>query len=360
MSGVADRSDADGRVQRAELIARIFPEGLPRLWCPPLAHYGSSGALDRERQKLHFLQMCSHVGAFLVPGSTTDGWELTRPERAELLADILRWADELGVRVLIGALHAESAVAAEMIAEVLESGGVPSSNGQWDWTGPVCGFAICPPRRSGLSQQEIGDGLARVLALGVPTALYQLPQVTQNEMSPELVCELARRFPNFFLFKDSSGTDTVANAGLDYGGVWMVRGAESDYHRWLKASGGPYDGFLLSTANCFAPQLNEIIAAAASGQADRAEQLSRPITELVSAVFSLVAKVPQGNAFANANKAIDHWLAFGPAADEIAPPYLRGGVPMPAAVISETGRLLRQHRLMPAEGYWIESIQRQP
>ena len=40
------------------------------------------------------------------------------------------------------------------------------------------------------------------------------------------VAALAGEFPNFILFKDTSGADRVAQSGLDLGGVFMVRGAE--------------------------------------------------------------------------------------------------------------------------------------
>ena len=78
-----------------------------------------------------------------------------------------------------------------------------------------------------------------MLGLGYPIALYQLPQVTENEITPETVAELASRFPNFYLFKDTSGEDRVALADLDLQGVFLVRGAEGQYHQWPRAVGGP-------------------------------------------------------------------------------------------------------------------------
>lgn len=66
----------------------------------------------------------------------------------------------------------------------------------------------------------------------------QLPQVTRNQMSPELVARLARQFAHFLLFKDTSGRDRVAVSGLDFTGVFLVRGMEGEYARWLKAGDG--------------------------------------------------------------------------------------------------------------------------
>src|SRR5207245_10667771 len=98
-----------------------------------------------------------------------------------------------------------------------------------------------------------------MLQSGMPIARHQLPQITLNEMHPELVATLARQFPNFILFKDTSGADHVALSGQKLENVFLVRGAEGDYIRWLKAAKGPYDGFLLSTANCFARQFHQLI-----------------------------------------------------------------------------------------------------
>src|SRR5205085_5822144 len=63
----------------------------------------------------------------------------------------------------------------------------------------VCGFAICAPRGQAVLQQDMERGLTPILELGIPVALYQLPQVTQNEIGPELISNLAERFPNFIL-----------------------------------------------------------------------------------------------------------------------------------------------------------------
>ena len=60
----------------------------------------------------------------------------------------------------------------------------------------------------------------------MPMAIYQLPRVTQNELSPELARGLGSRFENFILFKDTSGTDRVALSGNSWDRVFLVRGAE--------------------------------------------------------------------------------------------------------------------------------------
>ena len=74
-------------------------------------------------------------------------------------------------------------------------------------------FCRVPSAGRLVTQLEMDAALSDVLSLGLPTAMYQIPQVTENVMRPELVASLARRFGNFILFKDSSGADDVAKDG---------------------------------------------------------------------------------------------------------------------------------------------------
>jgi hypothetical protein len=230
----------------------------------------------------------------------------------------------------------------------------------------VAGYTVCAPAGAERTQEEIEDGLSRVLALGHPTTIYQLPQVTRNTISPETVARLAARFENFVLFKDSSGTDTVA---LAYGGdaspvsgrrVFLVRGAEGDYGKWLKENGGPYDGYLLSTANCFAAELARIVDASTSGTSDAPEikELAASVSGCVVEAFAAVAGIDApGNAFTHANKAMDHFMAYGPDAplDSDVLPVLYGGVRLPQSVLRSVRETLHRWGRMPSVGYWEDS-----
>ena len=215
----------------------------------------------------------------------------------------------------------------------------------------ICGFAVCPPRGATATQAELEAALTRLLSLQVPLALYQLPQVTQNEMSPELVQTLARKFPHFILFKDTSGKDHVANSGRDLNGVFLVRGMEGDYARWPKTGGGPYDGFLLSAANSFGRQLHELGQNLQAGRAAEARAFSTRLSSLIDKMFALVRELPDGNQFANAGKAIDHFYAHGPRAAALPPPRLHSGRTLPPSVIQGAAELLERFQLMPQRGY---------
>jgi dihydrodipicolinate synthase/N-acetylneuraminate lyase len=197
----------------------------------------------------------------------------------------------------------------------------------------------------------MAEALDCVAERGLPLALYQLPQMTGNEMSAETVQAMAARQAGFYLFKDTSGKDRVAQSRLDFDGVFLVRGAEGDYARWPKSAGGPYDGFLLSTANAFARELDSILSLLDQGRRSDAEALAARVSRAVAGCFELVRAFPTGNAFTNANKVLDHLMAHGENGVCRQPPLLYSGVRLPPAWIERAAALLRQNDLMPATGY---------
>jgi len=340
-------------VERRKWLARFLPGGIPALWCPLITHYDRDGAIDQTRVSAHLRHLSPYVKGFLIPGSTGDGWELSDAETRRLLEVVIEQITKLNLHLLVGALKTEAEAALRAIWDMIDRMEARADD-NWENSlaqAGVCGFTICPPRGKELSQQQMSSALRSILETQVPAAVYQLPQVTQNEMSPELVADLARQFPNFILFKDTSGADRVALSGQRLENVFLVRGAEGDYVRWLKIVRGPYDGFLLSSANCFARELHHIIEDLKGRRAKAARQRSDRLTSCINEVFGVVTGLPHGNPFANANKAVDHFFAFGPKASVVPPPRLHGGVSLPADVIHAAGDTLSRHGLMPEKGY---------
>jgi len=339
---------------RAELLRRLFPDGVPVLWCPPLSHYDGEGRIDGARMAAHLRHLSPYSKGFLIPGSTGDGWELSDRERRQVLELALDQAPRLQAHVLIGTLKATAAEALAAIRQDIDW--LQARVGERDVDkalakARVCGFTVCPPRGKDLAQEQIRRALASILELGLPTAIYQLPQMTQNEMSAEVAAELSQRFENFLLFKDSSGADRVALSGKDLGGVFTMRGGESEYARWQKAGGGPYEGFLLGSANCFARELHQVLQDIAAGRLEAARRVSERLSATMSEVSRLVAGLSGGVAFAHANKALDHFVAYGPRAASVPPPRLHSGSRLPVEVIRATGDILVRQGLMPAKGY---------
>ena len=332
-------------VQRRALQAQQFPKGIPRLWCPTLTHFKSARQPDADRIRRHLNVLSTYVQGILVPGSTGEGWEMNDADILSLLDIVLEAAQGSGVHVLVGVLKTnvdEMLACLDSLQHIREHSA-------------VSGITICPPKGSHLTQKGIHDGISRLLERNWPTALYQLPQVTQNEMSPETVAELARDHSNFILFKDTSGVDRVASIGLDFGGVFMLRGAEQGgYAMWLRQAGGPYDGFLLSTANVFARELTEMLRLLDEGNVDAAQAVSTTLVEVVTSAFKIVREFPFGNAFANANKVLDHCMAYGEGSMNIVPPLLYCGERLPKSFINSALTLLRQHTLLPTSGYMTE------
>jgi len=320
--------------ERRSLIQRTFPDGIARLWCPPLTHYRNDASLDTDRIKAHIRALAPFVGGLLVPGSTGDGWDLSRTQKLELLDAVLPLAAMLGLPVLVGALERTTEGMLDFIHAL----------GRRVKEAPVVGIVACAPSGAEQSEAAMEASFDRILELGLPTAIYQLPQVTRNEISAASIARLASQFSNFFMVKDSSGEDHIALADVDTGGVFLVRGAELGYSGWLKPR-GPYDGFLLSTANWLAPQLASIAAGAGTVRLDAA------VDAAVAGAFGLVPGYPTGNAFGNSATLMDHVLAFGDGAVSVPGPFSRDGKAFPQQLVDQAVQLMRKNGLLPAIGY---------
>ena len=340
---------------RSALLRRLFPHDAPLLWCPPLTFIGEAGRIDRRRERAHLAFMAPHVRGYLVPGSTGDAWEMTNAEALEALDIAIPFAVERELFLLAGALRPSAgetrALIDGIVGHLCRRAGT-SSVARAFAEARVCGVTIAAPSSpEPLSQQEIGVALEQLLALGLPTALYQLPQVTGNRMSPALVADLARRFPNFIVFKDSGGADEVALAKETPDDVTLLRGAEGDYARWSRLNGGVYDGFLLSTVNAFPSQLASVLDLLRQGRVAEAERLSDAVSAVVADAFAAVADLPQGNAFTNANKALAHIMAFGKTWRNSPPPRLHAGGSLPVSALEAAADSLERHDLFPKLGY---------
>ena len=351
---MADHRAENIRQARSDIVQRHFPGGIPTLWCPALTHFSRQGCLDEMRTRYHWQHLSPYVKGVLVPGSTGEGWEMTDDDIRRLLETVLDIGRAMNMRTLIGVLKTDLSSMLECIDATLtflrhRTGA--STADEALLRSNVAGFTVCPPKGSQLSQSALADALAAVADRGVPLAVYQLPQVTGNELTAETIQTLAARFPGFYLFKDTSGNDLVARSSLDLHGIFLVRGAEGDYHRWLTNTGGPYNGFLLSSSNVFAEQLTAIRSMLDEGQAHAAAALSGRIGRVMEECFRLVKDFPAGNAFANANKILDHIMAFGGECLHRDPPLLYSGVRLPVEFIEHAAGLMRQEELFPARGY---------
>jgi dihydrodipicolinate synthase/N-acetylneuraminate lyase len=348
--------DHDFPTNRSALLRLLFPDGVPQLWVPTLVFYDEAGGIDRERQLAHLAFMAPYVKGYLVPGSTGDGWDMTDVEAIAALESVIPFAMQHGLDLIVGILRPTPDSALALIENVLNHlrsrAGTRSLVDAFAAT-RVRGLTISAPTSDPpLSQAAIASALTPIFRLGLPIALYQLPQVTGNTMTPELVADLAEEFPNLILFKDSSGTDEVALSGKMPSDIALLRGAEGRYAQWSKAHGGPYDGFLLSSGNSFPGQLAGILDDLRSGRVAEAERSSAVVSAAIADAFAAVIEVRQGNAFTNANKALSQLMAFGDQALNVPPPRLYGGGHLPRSVLEAVQSSLARHGLSPAHGYF--------
>lgn len=307
-----------------------------RLWVPALTHYRQEGrrvVLDGARTAAHLRAMQPAVRQFLLAGSTGDGWEMDIGT-LEALIRLTTDRDTFGgTRFLVGALRAttdEVVERARTVERLLHDLRGPA--------GQFMGLAICPPIDADADQPAIRAHYEAVLAAtSCPIAAYQLPQVTKCRILPETLRALAAN-PRLAMFKDTSGEDTVAKAGR-IEGITFVRGAEGGY---LEALGpdGLYDGWLLSTGNAFGPLLRTMLKLHAAGQLVVAGRLSNVMSELVAALFAAAAELPFGNPFSNANRAVDHLLAYGAGWREQQRPLTISGDTLPDTLLQTAFDLL--------------------
>ncbi|MBS3809133.1 MAG: hypothetical protein KGY38_03125, partial [Desulfobacterales bacterium] len=150
---------------------------------------------------------------------------------------------------------------------------------------------------------------------------------------------------------DTSGKDRVVRSGRDLSNLWLVRGAEGDYAQWAKDGGGYYDGFLLSTANCFAQELSAMIDRLDKGRIAEAQVLSDRVSRVIRVVFDAAADLPFGNGFTNANKAIDHHFAWGEKAGRQPAPVTHSGNRLPDSLLAFARDQLRAEGFAIGAGY---------
>lgn len=316
-------------------------------WVPLLTHFrrhGSGLAVDVERMAAQIHAMRPDVQQFLLAGSTGDGWEIALDQLMDIVR-LTRRADVFGgTRILFGVLRpsTEEVVAwAREVERALATDGPPA--------GAYTGLTVCPPVEPKATQETILAHYRAVLsATKSPIAVYQLPQVTGCSIAPATMRAIAEN-PRVIMFKDTSGSDTVAEAG-PLPGVLMVRGAEGGYVEALRPTGA-YDGWLLSTGNVFGRALRRMLELHEMGEDERAHALSSVVTAMVQALFQAAGKLGFGNAFSNANRAADHVRAFGHGWRAASPPLTASGNTLPAELLDAAADIIGALPGIPEGGY---------
>jgi len=262
-----------------------------------------------------------------------------------------------GVRILIGTLRPSTDEVLAFIDRVHAAAGTSRTATLDDNVARLAekgwvGITVCPPVGSDVTQEAIVEHYRTVAdAARMPLAVYQLPQVTQNEIAPTTMAKLVAEHEEIILFKDSSGADTIANAAEGLDDVVLVRGAEGNYAGVLEPLGGNYDGLLLSTGNVFGPQLRTILDRVNAGDHAKAAALSDELTTVVDRLFAAGADAPVGNAFANVNRCVDHVNAHANTWRDHEPPMVFDGSRVPPAVVERIAAILKDAGCVGKSGY---------
>ncbi|MCI2055974.1 MAG: dihydrodipicolinate synthase family protein [Oscillibacter sp.] len=320
----------------------MLREQFPRLWFPPLTYYRADGSLDFARMDAMLARVYPHCQGVLIPGSTGDGWILPEKDQEAIVRHFLAGFSFGRFRMLLGALKGDTAQTISAIrrwCEILrETSGLTDDAAAMAALG-VEGFVICVP--NGMTDSAAQEAaLGEVLELGLPTAFYQLPQITGALVAPEVVSRLADYFSNLILGKDSGGGDEMAQSGLLKDKLMLLRGAEGDPTALLNA--GCYDGLLLSTVNSFPAEYDALLQGTGTFGA---------FGEVISLLFDAAAKAPISNAFSDANRAIDHAMYYGSNTLQAPAPLCIGGKPLPMALVQLAVDALSSRDLLPAKGY---------
>ncbi len=319
-----------------------------RLWVPLLTQYrrqGSAVEIDQDRTAAHLSFIRPWVRQFLLAGSTGDGWEMSLEQLLVLVRMTSRPELFQGTRFLVGALRPTTEGVVEW-ARAIESalGEIKAPAGEY------CGLAVCPPVDANASQSDIVRHYERVLdETHSEIAVYQLPQVTHCSIGPDTMRTLAGN-PRITMFKDTSGKDAVALSGFT--GPKMVRGAEGDYVDMLRPA-GLYQGWLLSTGNAFGSHLRRMLDLLEADRREEALAISRVLTSVVNEMFAAAGRLPFGNPFSNANRAVDHLWAYGSGWANVPAPLTISGNELPKELRETASDIVGRFPVLPERGYLV-------
>lgn len=345
-------------MDRKEISRYVMNPAQFPFWVPVITHYQVDGSVDHDRMLSHARQIRPYTRLWMVAGTTGDGWLHSLSQYRQLVEYGCAVASQSPQpTLLVGALQPDTRSVIERIEVVKDCLGIARDATlqenlpllkRWGFAG----VTICPPVGEQVTQDQIEEHISQVCQVSaLPIVVYQLPQVTRNLIAPQTLFRLVQRFPQIILFKDSGGGDEIARSGQMPDSLVLVRGAEGNYFEVLKNAGGWYDGWLLSTGNAFAPQLAQIQTCYQQGDYGSAAQISQALSNVVQRVFALAQDLPNGNPFSNANRAVDHLLAYGKSWQDHPLPVLLDGSRLPADFIARVETLITAFPLVFDHGY---------
>ena len=197
----------------------------------------------------------------------------------------------------------------------------------------VVGFTVCPPQGDDLTQEQISRRWKRCCSCSIRRRCTSCLKSPKTKSRPPTFLQLVERYPNLYLLKDTSGQDWIARAGSIPVACFWSAGP-----RAVTAAGSNRPEGLMTDC-CSARQTTSLRSWPKSSDWWTPGSVNRPTpsptasSSVVSRCFEIVAGVPLGNPFTNANKLLDHVLAYGAEAVRQPPPMLHGGTRLPRELI---------------------------
>ena len=309
-------------------------ENFPALWFPPLTFYKEGGVIDTDKMARELSKIYPYSKGVLVPGSTGDGWVLSQEKQEALVRFFLKGFDFGRFSMMIGALKPTADETIQSIAGwcvILKEMSGKSDAAEAMAALDVKAFVFCVPAGMQDRKAQLKE-MGRILDLGLPMAFYQLPLVTGVTVDPAVVAELADKYPNLIVAKDSGGVDEMAKSGLLKERLMLLRGAEGDQTEMVTGSSAVYDGLLLSTVNCFAREHSELM----QGKRDYSGY-----GDVISEVFAAV-KEPVSNPFSDAVRAVCYAKEYGAEAARM-DIYCYNGRKLPPELTAKAAESLLRH-----------------
>ena len=346
-------------MSRAEILRAVIPGAALPLWAPLLTPYLDGGRdVDVTRWHRHQQVVRAHTPLWIVAGTVGDGWDLDDRQFAQLLAaSCAPPGRELQGRRLF-ALFGPTTDAVLNRLHALHAALGTSANASFGENlerlvdQEVIGIAVAPPIGDDVDQLSIAHHVEEVgRHARMPIALCEVPQVTGNRIAPETFQALVASHDEIVLFDDASGEDRLCAHTSMLDSPVLVRGHESSYAGSLRAGGGEYDGLALGSANVFASELVAIVRATLSGRVDAATRHGEALEARVKRCSEAVTSIRRGNVLANAARVVDHVMAHGRRAGEVAPPTLFDGTRVDADVVDAVASVLDRDGQRPETGY---------
>ncbi|MGI5899303.1 MAG: hypothetical protein ACOX8S_05180 [Christensenellales bacterium] len=335
--------------KRADLIKRLFPSGVPRIFCPVLTHLTPDGEVDDFRMRAMIRSLAPHVGGLIAAGGTGDGWAMNRSQCNQVLEACLAEAKGLGMRVMFSVLEEETQDAYGTIVYHLYQ--LEREYGNKDAvdnlaSAGLCGYSVCLPMGKHLTRQEIEHELQPLMELGVPIALVNAPDKIGYNIDVEIINCFASKYPNFYMYQDNSGEDLYVQSGQTDESLLLMRGSDYDYSQWYRY----YDGFNLPSANAFAPALARVWAELEDESPELAEELSQKVSSVFSNLVQIAEKY-DGDSRAIAARIADHFRAYGKDAWDMDMAPMLDGQEISYRDIEQAGDHINESGLLNDRGY---------